>query len=40
MPNLLLMLDDEECTIYMMNKDFIRDLTILMTADQDVQFKV
>jgi hypothetical protein len=23
----------------MMNKDIIRDLTILMTADQDVQFK-
>jgi hypothetical protein len=39
MPNLQLMLDGEECKITINNEDFIRDITILMTADQDVQFK-
>jgi hypothetical protein len=40
MPNLKQLKQDEEvCTITMDNEDFIRDVTILMTADQDVQFK-
>jgi hypothetical protein len=40
MPNLkYLMQDEEECSITMDNEDLIRDITILMTADQDVQFK-
>ena len=34
------MLDQEECTISIVNdEDFMRDITFLMT-DQDVQFKV
>jgi hypothetical protein len=40
MPNLQFTLDLKECTISMDNGDFIRDITMLMTADQDVQFKV
>jgi hypothetical protein len=39
MPNLQLKLDEKECKITMDNKNFIRDITILMTAEQDVQFK-
>ncbi len=39
MPNLQLLLDQEECEINMKDADFIRDATILMT-DKNVQFKV
>jgi hypothetical protein len=39
MPNLQLLLDQEECEINMHDADFIRDITILMT-DKNVQFKV
>jgi hypothetical protein len=39
MPSLKLLLDQEEFNIDMIDKDFIRDATILMT-DKNVQFKV
>jgi hypothetical protein len=34
------MLDEEKCYIHLDNEDLIRDITILMTADEDIQFKV
>ncbi len=40
MPNLQAMLDQEKFEIHLENDDFIRDITILMTAEEDVQFKV
>ncbi len=40
MPNLQSILDQEKCQIYLLDKDFIRDIPILMTADEDIQFKV
>ncbi len=39
MPNLQLLLDQDQCEIDMHNADFIRDAKILMT-DKNVQFKV
>jgi hypothetical protein len=39
MPSLQLLLDQEEFDIDMIDEDFIRDATILMT-DKNVQFKV
>jgi hypothetical protein len=39
MPNLKLLLDQDQCEIDIHNKEFIRDATILMT-DKNVQFKV
>jgi hypothetical protein len=40
MPNLQTMLDQEKFKINLDNDDFVRDITILMTADEDIQFKV
>jgi hypothetical protein len=34
------MLDQEKCIIRIGDEDFIRDITYLMTAEEDVQFKV
>jgi hypothetical protein len=39
MPSLQLLLDQEECYIDMIDDDFNRDATILM-SDKNVQFKV
>jgi hypothetical protein len=39
MPDLQLLLDQDQCEIHMNNEEFIRDATILMT-DKNVQFKV
>jgi hypothetical protein len=40
MPNLQSMLDQEKFYINLPYEDLIRDIAILMTADEDIQFKV